>query len=222
MQINDFIDVSIPAIRPTDHAEQALARLEDTALTQLPVINEKNQYKGIVSEEILYHATLLNNPPVSEIPLLFSEDYALTHQHFMTGLRLTKEGMDFIPVTDEFQTLLGVVPLSQMAKSFAQTHTIQQEGAIVVLWIKERDYSLSQISRLAETHHIKILGILTDKLPDSSDKLSVTFKLDTNEVSHFVATLERFEYEIAGIYTQNEEMAYDKKRLDLLFKYLEL
>ncbi len=221
MQIDNFIDTSIPRLRPTDHAEEALSRLEDVPMTQLPVIDEANQYQGILSEEVLYHATLLDNPKIADMELLYPDNYALTRQHLFESLRLTKEGMDFIPVTDEFQTLMGVVPLSEIAKSLIKSYTIQQKGAVVVLIVAERDYSLAQLSRLAETHYLKIIGVLVDK-NEKNHKLTITLKLNKIEVLHFIATLERFEYEIVGTYSEEEVNIYDKKRLDLLLKYLEI
>ena len=99
---------------------------------------------------------------------------------------------------------------------------VQAPGAILVLSMEARDYSLSEISRLIESENAKILGSTISE--DSLDpaKLKLTLKINKTDLSHIVATLERFNYKIIARFQEPKVFDNSQERIDILMKYLNI
>jgi hypothetical protein len=81
------------------------------------------------------------------------------------------------------------------------------------------NYSLSEIARLAESDDITLLSTFTHTVPDSQ-VIYVTLKVNRQDVSSFKAALERFGYQIAGVFSEVDYQDNLKERYDALMSYL--
>jgi hypothetical protein len=84
------------------------------------------------------------------------------------------------------------------------------------------DYSLSEISRLIEENHAKILSSIVKEDPLDNGKLRLTLKINQVDLLRIVATLERFGYKVIGRYQETKPPAEGKERIDMLLRYLDI
>jgi predicted nucleotide-binding protein (sugar kinase/HSP70/actin superfamily) len=95
-------------------------------------------------------------------------------------------------------------------------------GAIIVLELAERDYSLSQIAQIIESNDVKVISLNVASLADST-KLEITIKLNSNEISSVIRTFERYNIPVKT-WTANSDSIdnFYQERYDLLMKYINI
>lgn len=96
------------------------------------------------------------------------------------------------------------------------------EGAWIVIETIPQDYCLSHLSHLVEQNNARIMNLISF-LDEETSKSFVAFKLDLEDASHVVRSLERFDYQVRYV-IQREGLSDEsmKNRLDELMFYLEM
>jgi hypothetical protein len=115
-----------------------------------------------------------------------------------------------------------VITVGELLQAFSKTIAVQSPGGIIVASIKKIDYSLAEITRLIEADGAKVIGCYLLDDDENTDSLKITLKLDKKDVSHIVATLERFNYRIVALFQEEKIISNEKERLDILMKYLNI
>lgn len=211
----------IPPLKKGDSATKATAWMEKLRINQLPVI-ENGKYRGLISEELILEDND-NTKTVSEYQLQGESSTVNENQHFYDVLKIVSDqGGQLVAVLDENDTFLGVISIKDTVTAFAQSAAVQSPGGIVILSLKQIDYSLSEISRLVESEGAKILSsIVNNDLLDAS-MIKLTLKINKTDLSSIIATFERFDYKIIAKFEDSKMESGDKERLDILFKYLDI
>jgi acetoin utilization protein AcuB len=75
-----------------------------------------------------------------------------------------EKGTQVVPVFSDNNEFLGVISINTTLLAFSQMSFINSPGAIIVLLINERDYSLAEISRLIEENNCKILSVFVEMI----------------------------------------------------------
>ncbi|TAF65166.1 MAG: CBS domain-containing protein [Cytophagales bacterium] len=221
MTAEELINQMIPPLKTTDSLEKALKWMEELKISQLPVV-ENNQYKGLVSEELIFAKTD-NQHIVADLPLIAPEVKAYYHQHFYEILKLANShAVEVVAIMDEANQFLGVVTVNDTLVAFADSTALQEPGGILVLLLDPRDYSLSEISRLIESNNAKILSTYINQNSQDKNKINVTIKTNVLDLSRIIATFERFGYQIIAKFQTNDSVDTDKERLEMLLKYLNI
>ncbi len=221
MIAEELINQMIPPLKISDSAQKAKTWMEELHLYQLPVVEDIN-YKGLITEERILDLENLNQE-LSQVKLEAENIFVKAGTHFYDVVKLAlKNKLQVIAVLGEDKGFLGVISVNDTASAIAQMFATQGPGGILVLSLKENDYSLSQISRLVESNDAKILSsfVVTDE--NNPAYIKVTLKLNRMDLSRIIATFERYEYRIVAHFQESELMTNDKERLDLLLKYLNI
>ncbi|GJM29332.1 MAG: hypothetical protein DHS20C17_19670 [Cyclobacteriaceae bacterium] len=221
MIARELINHMIPPLKKGDPATKATSWMEELRISQLPVI-ENGAYCGLISEELILEDND-NTKTVSEYKLQGKSSIVNENQHFYDVLKIVSDqGGQLVAVLDENDTFLGVISIKDTVVAFAQSAAVQSPGGIVILSLKQIDYSLSEISRLVESEGAKILSsIVNNDLLDAS-MIKLTLKINSTDLSSIIATLERFDYKIIAKFEDSKMESTDKERLDILFKYLDI
>lgn len=217
----DLINEMIPPLKSNDSVKKALNWMDAFRITQLPIV-ENNVYKGIITEDMLYE---INNPDatIAVIEPLYEDVFVGGEQHFYDVMRLaTDHNLRIIAVVDSTNLFVGVITIRDTLAAFARTFANQSAGAIIVLSMNYRDYSLSHISRLIEENNTKILSSYVDTDPYDTNLIKLTLKLDKSELTPILATLERFEYRVIAKFQENPDADIQKERLDMFFRYFDI
>jgi acetoin utilization protein AcuB len=221
MVAEDLINEMIPPLKLSDTGEKAKHWMEELRLSQLPVV-DKNIYQGLLLEETLLNAESLNKK-ISDFRLDYKDLNVSPGTHYYDVIKLaTRNKLHILPVINEDKKFLGVVSLNETAAAIAQMFASQGPGGILLLSMKEQDYSMAQISRLIESNDCKILSSFVVSDEGHSGQINLTLKLSKTELARTVATLERYGYNVITQFHETELINNDQERLDLLMKYLNM
>jgi CBS domain-containing protein len=219
MIAEELISNEIPPLKTSDSGLKALSWMEEFRISHLPIVNHQDLL-GVISEEDIFN---LNSPeePLGNHRLSLYKPYVKSHQHIYEIIKLVAElNLSLVPVLDEHDKYLGVITLPDLIKNLAELSSIKDNGAILVLEVNERDYSLSQIAQIVESNDCKILSVYINTIPDST-KMEVILKLNRTDLRAVLATFNRYNYIVKASYN---ETGYDdfNERFDLLMNYLNM
>lgn len=216
----ELIDPMLPALKPTDSVGQALTWMQEHRVGQL-VLTDQGEYRGIVSEELLLDIAD-DERPIGELMRLFEQTHVLEEQHLYEVLSLVvQHRMEVVAVIGEGREFSGTISVTELLKQFALELGVQDAGAILILNINERDYSMSEISRLIESNHVKIISsYFSSAAYGMPDRSRLTLKLNRQGITPVISTLERFGYQIEAAFANTPIESIDQERLDSLLRYL--
>lgn len=221
MQASELINHMIPPLKLTDTTAHALVWMDEFRCNQLPVVHN-GEFLGLVSEDLILEQE-------KEVSLIKELDLNCKHckvsedAHFFDIIKLASgNNIELIGVVSQDNKFVGVITIKDTISALSQTFAVQSNGAILILSMKAIDYSLSEISRLVESEGYKILNSSLQKDSENSEMVKLTIKVDSEEVSRLVATLERFNYKVIARIQETESINNDQERLDILLKYLDM
>lgn len=217
----DLVKYDSPVLKPTDTVQKAMYLMQDFRLEQLVVVND-GEYLGILSEDTLLgfdDSELIGNI-LPDFQTVFV--YGFQHLYELLGTA-SRYRLKVLAVLEEDKTFIGTLLVSDVYERFAEQIGTYETGAIIEMSLKNRDYSLSEISRLIESEKTKITSsYLTGSTQDYDNPLRLTLKLNRSDISTIVATLERFGYVVDAAYASSPVQHPDKDRYDMLMKYLSI
>ncbi len=221
MIAKELISDIIPALKTSDTGTQALQWMEIARVSHLPIVNDK-ELLGIISDSDIYD---LNSPDeaVGNHPLSLELVYVLEDQHIFEIVdKVARYKLTLIPVLNYKNEYIGVISLHDLLIGLAKVTNIETNGAILVLEMNIRDYSLSEIARIIESEDAKILSVYVSSNEDST-KIDVTIKVNQNDLSRIIASLNRFNYIIKNTFLDNSDLdQFYRDRLDSLFNFLNI
>lgn len=216
-----LINPMIPVLKLTDQVSTALDWMDEYRTSQL-IVADAGIYKGIVSQDILFEIADAS-AVLSRVIIQHEDIYALEDQHPYELLRLVNQfGLLIIPVVHDNRVLSGSILVNDLIEQFANELGVQEKGAVIVLKIAERDYSLAEISRLIESNGTKVLSSYysSSEATHPLQESRLTLKLNRTHITPIVATLERFGYEVLEAHANDPVESIDQERLDMLLRYL--
>lgn len=217
----ELINPMIPTLEQDETASKALNWMEEFRVRELPLLLN-GVYAGLVRRDPLLEDSS-PDLPVENLPLVDKQCFVHENQHLYDIIKVaTDYNIQSVPVLDAEGNYKGVITLEDTITAFAQTAAVQSPGAILILSIKQIDYSLAEISRLVESDHAKILSSSVSNDSQDASKIKLTLKINKTDLNRIIATLERFDYRIVATFQETEHISNDKERLDLLLKYLDI
>jgi CBS domain-containing protein len=222
MIAEELINQMIPSLIPEDSAEKALYWMEELQIPALPV-TDNNRYTGLLQKTEIATLPDIAGSVVSDFSLSHTEVFTLPQQPFYDILKIAEENRtEIVAVVNDNQVYAGVITIADTLVSYTQNYAHQESGGTLVLSMSERDYSLSEISRLVESNDAKIISSFVSAGTHDADNIRLTLKINKFDLTRIIATFERFEYRIIAKYQQSETSQVDKERYDLLMKYLNI
>lgn len=220
MLVRDLISIDIPPLNIHDDGKKALEWMDEFKVSHLPVI-DKTHYIGLVSDTEIIDLVGTTDQ-VGKLRKTLGKPFVFEYQHAYEALKLyALLKITLIPVLDEKERFMGVITQHQMLNYFAEMTDAKDPGSLIVLELNEKDYSLSQIAQIAESNGAKVLSLFLTPKPHSTE-LDVTLKINVQDASAVIQTLERYGYVIKESFTQGNSKNDLKDRYDLLMHYLNL
>lgn len=221
MIAESLINHTVPTLKLSDIAENALLIMEDLHLCALPVV-DNSTFKGFLTEDTIDNL-FEQQIEINELNFQNTECVVYDYQHFWDVLRLfITNNTSFLAVLNKNNEYQGVIFSQELMQSFSKISTFNKNGAILVLSIEQKDYSLSELSRIIENNGTKILSLVVNENTDSSTSLEVIIKLNQVEISRTIASLERYNYKIKEQYHEAQFDTIDKQRLDMFLRFLSI
>ena len=218
MIAKELLSNTIPPLKTSDNSEKAMLWMYEFHLSHLPVIEGK-KYLGLISEEQILDINSIESPLSESISKL---DRPYVNQYDFI-LDVVKIASDFkatvVPVVDEQENYVGLITQENLIQAIANLSSLQDPGGVIVLEMKEIDYSLAEIARIIESEESKVLSCYT-RTNQNTDVLEVILKVNVTSLERILASFERFEYNVKASYQESEFNDYLQDRLDSFMNYL--
>jgi CBS domain-containing protein len=207
-------------LKTSDTGREGLESMEDYRVMHLPIVNNL-ALLGLISEfDILSFNDL--DESVGNHALSTSNAYVYDYQYVYDVMRLMYElKLTLIPVIDIHGNYLGSITLPSLLEHFAESLSVAEPGGVIVLEMTSVDYSLSEISKIVESHDAKILSVLMLTNPDSM-RLELSLKINRLDISSILQTLIRYNYNVLLSFSESDNQDDLRKRYELLMNYLNI
>jgi hypothetical protein len=176
---------------------------------------------GLVSDEDLADLTDPNRP-VEELIESFIPESVADNVHFLHAVGVFGQYQtNLVPVVNEDNDYLGVITTNMLLKALGNFTGSAETGGIIVLEMERTEYSISELSRIAEENDCTILHLNATPDPQTGN-LSVTLQLNREDIGSVVSTLERYDYHVVyylGREDRQEDISSNYKHL---MNYLDL
>jgi acetoin utilization protein AcuB len=200
--------------------EEVLEKMHLYQVKHLPVIEKNSQrFLGIISEEDLQ--TKPASQAMHELSTYFIMLGVAPEQHVQDIVYiLSYNEVTVLPVFS-LEKYIGCIRRQDPFRLFGRSVAFEPGGNIVEIWVKTRNYSLSEIARIAESENVRIASLIISESDPVNDRIKITIKMDNDQIDSVLASFERFGYEIAASYPENNDyMNLLKERYESLMHYL--
>lgn len=217
----DIINHMIPPLKLKDTGKRAMVWMEELRVQLLPV-TDQGRFLGFLTEEIILESnddSLL----IAQYDLEGNTCFLRENNHIYDVIRVASQNdLSTVAVLNDADAFVGVIAMEDTVKAIASNSALQESGAVIVLQIPSIDFSLAEISRIVEGENARILSTSAAKDNKDHSLLTITLKLNQTEVSHIIATLERFGYQIIGRFQEEGINTNEQDRYNMLMKYLNI
>lgn len=220
MTAQSLIAIDIPALSVEQTGRDAFHSLSDYHVKHLPVV-ENGKLVGLLSEEDIFNHKLYD--PIASYDLSLVRRFAVReNEHAFEVMRVMGDNrLTVVPVVDREDNYLGLISQNDLLRYFANMASFTEQGAVLVLEMHRRDYSLAVIARVIEEEDVKVLSAFVTSAPES-EEITVTLKLNSNELARVIASLERYEYTVKETYSEFQHSNDLHERYESLMNYLNM
>lgn len=219
MLAKDLISDVVPSLRTSDTGMKALYYMDIFRISHLPIVNNQD-FLGLISDKDIYDLNLAEEP-VGNHKLSLISSYVYHYQHIYEVIGVVSNlQLSLVPVLNEANHYMGSITAYDLTRYFSELLAVNNPGAILVLEMNQRDYSLSQIAQIVEGNDGKILSMYLHTYPDSL-RLDVTLKINRTDLSSIIQTFDRYNYSIkASFMDTNDIEGLIENRFESFMRYL--
>ena len=190
----ELINNNIPRLQLQDSVSKALQLINDYRVTHLPVVAE-DKYLGMIGEDDLMDVDS-EKGTLEFLQENFIGAFVKENEHFLNAVKCSNEfETSIVPVTNDEKELIGVITVNDLLKALGNFSGANEIGGIIVMEMERSQFSISEISRIAESNDATILHMNTTIQPDTG-LLTVSLHLNKKEIAAIVSAFERYEYDI--------------------------
>ncbi len=217
MKALDLISDALVPIKTSNTGQEALDLMSEHHVRHLPIVNNE-QFLGLIGEDdILEHDV---NEPIGSYQLSLQKPFVKEADHIFDLMsQIARLGLTVIPVTDQDDNYLGVICQETLLEYFSRSFSFSEHGSIIVLEMSKPDYALSEIARVVESEGVAIISSFISSQP-TTNQIHVHLKINKNEVHRVLAALERYEYVVDSMYTEQQDADVLKDRFESFMHYL--
>lgn len=217
MIASELISHTVSPLKTSDLGEEAITIMHIFHVKHLPIVNNE-QLLGVLSEEEILSHDLAE--PIGSYKLSMRRPYVSKDDHMFEVMAVMAENsLTVIPVIDNESNYLGLITQDDLIQFYANSFSFTERGSIVVIKTTQRDYLLSEISRIVEMENASILSSFLTRNRDSHEIL-LTLKINVQDLTHIIASLERYGYSIKATFSETEYLDSMKERYDALMHFL--
>ncbi|MDQ3071681.1 MAG: hypothetical protein M3Q97_00255, partial [Bacteroidota bacterium] len=193
----------------------------DLCICHLPILNEKNILEGILPAEPVYDS-LDKEKLVIDCKPDWLNAHVFPQMHGLEVFQvISMGGLTIVPVVQEDGTYLGSITSKDLITHLGKLYSFSAIGGLIVLRIGSRDYNLQEIARIIESNDTKIL-MLYMNVDEQNSQLRVTIKVSNPDLSHILATFERYKYQVEYYYPSNPDTDSLRERYEMMMKLFDL
>ncbi|MCQ2974937.1 MAG: CBS domain-containing protein [Bacteroidales bacterium] len=221
MNLKELIDENIPILKPSDKPFEALSIMDINQVKILPIVNNENEYLGLISEEDLNEISTESKSIKNYIKYNINQyTYLTENQHIFDVLsKMSSSKLPLLAVINNTtKKYLGVITETTLINYMANFTSSNMVGGIIEIITDIKNYSPALITTIVENNELKVMGLFTNI---KGNEIEVTIKLNGPDTSSVVSGLERYGYRIKNII--NGDHKYSdllEERYNSLINYL--
>lgn len=218
MTAEDILSPDLFPLKKSDNVDTAMLFMQDWKVSHLPVVESNNVIGYVVISDLTAHA---KSTKVDKIMRTDVQHFVSGAQHVVELLRIFgSTGLSTIAVIDQEQHFKGIVSYREIFNNLYQQSSLAQPGGIITLEMPSIDYSLAELTRIAEYNDVKIIAVQIHPLPGELGRIEVSLKFNRTDLKTVVSGLERHGKVIRYIHGASNEGESLINRYDWLIKYL--
>ena len=219
MTIETLLNHSFQPLSIDATAGQALARMAEYGVRHLPVVDAEERLAGMVSEDQMLNA-FDHEAPV-QAALVAAPTFATLQMHpFQVARLMADHHLSLLPVVEEGNHFVGVIQRGDLFDQLTHMFSVNTSGAVLVLAVEERDYSLGQLAHLVEQNDAKVLSAAAGS--KGGGVLEVTLKLNVQDTSRVRHILEHHGYRVVAAFSKDNSPEDLLNRVQEFLRYLDL
>src|SRR5690606_31469819 len=114
----------------------------------------------------------------------------------------------------------GMLMMDDVFSGLSAMPFISEPGAIMIVEVSQKQFSISEIAKIAESNNARIIGLVVTGY--QGEKIQIALKLIAENLASVGETFERFNYTVLFKFFNDEKEDLMKDRLDMLMKYLDI
>ncbi len=221
MRVKEILSTHIPAATADTPIDRCIEWMNIHDTTALPVVDDQRYY-GIV----LQHTTqniIDDDEPVTaavgatKIPAVYPDAHLLEAVNIFAQYQTS-----IVAVTTPDNIYCGYITLSDLMQAVAILCNTSHPATVIEVELLPEDYSATELTRLVEDNHSKVIGLFAYPMADSG-LLRVQLRINRQDASAVLQSLERYNYQVVATYTPEGKIDERiKQRLQELMYYLEM
>ncbi len=219
MNVDQILSPSVPILSTEDTGDKALALMEDSHLSELPIVHDEH-YMGLVRESDLLEWADTETKVGDEDVLNFKPAIPVSSHPFEALRVMYQMSLSVLPVVDQDQKYVGSVTPESLMVYMAQSSSVEHPGGIIVLEVAPRSYSLFELARICENEDVMVLNM--QSRTTAAGMLEVSLKLNKSVLEPVVSSFERHGYNVKEVYGEQNNNEDIETKYNLLMNYINM
>lgn len=214
----DYISKDFIPPKLNQSVDHALRLANEFSLKHIPVFEGLN-FVGNISRETLEENDL--ETPLSALRDFIEFFYMTENGSLLDAIQnFHQNDTNILVVLNKDQQYVGFLMMDDVISGISNMPFITEPGAIIVVEVAQKQFSISEIAKIAESNNARIVGLFITGY--SEDKVQIGVKLIAESLASVGETFERFNYSVIYKFFHDEKEDLMKDRYDMLMKFLDL
>ncbi len=220
MEIHNLITKEIRAVHLKDTLASVFQKFKKYGVDTLPVVDNEEKYLALIRKDKIQDDDDVLVSDVIEKFISGTQEAIREDEHFYEIISKYNElNTSLVPIVDLEGKFLGVVTGRTYMDVFSSSFSFVEPGSMLTLHIPKSDYSMAEIAQIIESEGAAILSSIIHKSDDPT-AVNVTLKINLNNLSGVVQSLERHKYKVIARFAERDYKDVLKDRYDELINYL--
>lgn len=218
MLVSNYISKDFIPPKSNQTVEHALSLAQEFNLSHIPVF-EGLSFVGNLSKEVLEDND--SEMKLSELKEFYEFFYMTSNGSLLEAVQ------NFHTYTTNLMVVLstelqytGLLMIDDVISALSVMPFIAEPGSIMIVEVSQKQYSISEIAKIAESNNARIIGLFV--LSYQHDMIRIAIKLIADNLSSVDETFERFNYTVLHKFFNDEKEDMMKDRFEMLMKYLDI
>lgn len=218
MIVTDYISKDFIPAKLNQKVEHGLELIKEFSLTHIPVFEGLN-FVGMISRESLEETDLEDK--LSELRD-FSEFFYISENASLLDAvqNFHNHTTNILVVLNSELQYVGLLMMDDVISGLSTLPFISEPGAIMIVEVSQKQFSISEIAKIAESNNARIIGLFITGYHE--DKIQIAIKIISDNLASVSETFERFNYSVLFKFFNDEKEDLMKDRFDMLMKYLDI
>ena len=139
---------------------------------------------------------------------------------FEAAQLMIRHDLTVLPVADAEDHYFGTITRTDLFRRFSEMLAAREAGAIVVVEVAERDYTLGRLVHIVEQNDVKILSLSTEA---AEGTVRITTKLNSQDTTRVRHILEHYDYKVVAVFSENDQLEEEiQERVAAFVRYLDM